>query len=95
MNVFGNWQNTEAVSLRQFARAAAAYDVQEPPSDHKCIEDCPDCAGSGYQPDGETECLRCGGDGKLYLHEWRRVPGEAEDGTKFVKCINCGVSKEL
>jgi hypothetical protein len=81
----------------QFARAAAAHESTEPPDDHKCVEGCSDCKGSGYQPGGvlPSECLRCGGEGKLYLHEWKRVPGEATDGTKFTKCIHCGIAKEL
>jgi hypothetical protein len=29
--------------------------------------DCPDCAGSGYQPGGQVECLRCDGYGQLRL----------------------------
>ena len=30
-------------------------------------ETCPDCSGSGFQTDRQTECLRCYGDGRLSL----------------------------
>jgi hypothetical protein len=29
------------------------------------------------------------------LHKWRRLPGVASDGTKFAKCVWCGVEEEV
>jgi DnaJ-class molecular chaperone len=78
-----------------FDRAQARYDAQTPDGDHNCVEECPDCSGSGYQPGGEVECLRCCGNGKLILHVWRRIHGSTEDGSTFVRCIHCGVTEEL
>lgn len=28
-------------------------------------------------------------------HKWRKIPGEAPDGTRFVKCTKCGKVEEL
>jgi len=44
-----------------------------------CVETCPDCAGNGFQPGGQVECLRCTGDGKLFLHQM------APDGLQYAK----------
>ena len=27
-------------------------------------------------------------------HKWKRVPGEAKDGTQFAKCARCGTVEE-
>jgi hypothetical protein len=27
-------------------------------------------------------------------HDWHRLPGEAKDGTKFIKCRRCGATEE-
>jgi hypothetical protein len=27
-------------------------------------------------------------------HKWRRGPGEAKDGTKFARCVKCGLEVE-
>jgi hypothetical protein len=35
---------------------------------------CPDCGGSGYQPGGQVECLRCDGYGRLRLTQRETAP---------------------
>lgn len=80
--------------LDSLRRAQEAYDAQEPPDDHDCTEDCPDCEATGMQPDGQTYCIRCNGDGILVLHQWKWLPGEAAEGTRFKKCRKCGAEEE-
>jgi hypothetical protein len=46
------------------------------------------------QPDGQTYCIRCNGDGILVLHQWKWLPGEAAEGTRFKKCRKCGAEEE-
>jgi DnaJ-class molecular chaperone len=65
------------------------------PDDNCCIEDCPDCAGSGFQPDSQVECMRCNGHGKIYLHVWGRMTACDPDGTEFKKCLKCKVEVEV
>jgi RecJ-like exonuclease len=36
--------------------------------------DCPDCGGSGFQPDLKAECLRCDGYGRLRLSQRETAP---------------------
>jgi hypothetical protein len=35
---------------------------------------CPDCGGTGYQPGGQVECLRCDGYGTLRLTQRETGP---------------------
>lgn len=77
------------------ARGQAQRDAAMPTEEHLCGENCPDCAGSGFQPGGQVECLRCRGDGKLKLHLWRRLPHSAKDGTQFKRCKSCGEIEEI
>ena len=98
MNTFGNWQDTTEIARqrceRSLARAQAKHDAKGPPEERSCSEACPDCAGSGFQPDGETECLRCTGDGTIATHDWHLLRGEAKDGTRFSRCRRCGLEVE-
>ena len=32
---------------------------------------------------------------RLDGHDWHRLPGEAGDGTRFVKCRKCGREEEV
>src|ERR1035441_2625241 len=36
--------------------------------------ECPDCAGSRFQPDLKAECLRCGGYGRMRLTQRETAP---------------------
>jgi len=105
MNTYGNWQNHQEIAARAFdrsmARAQAVHDAQGPPEESGCEEECEDCDGKGYTqfqlPSGAKEpvqCEICFGIGKLFHHKWRRLPGEASDGTTFSKCRRCGLEAE-
>ena len=50
-----------------------------------------DRAQAAYEAREPEEDWDCEEDG----HDWKRLAGEAKDGTKFAKCRKCGETKEL
>lgn len=40
------------------------------------------------EPEEDWDCEEDG-------HDWKRLPGEAKDGTRFVKCRKCGKVEEI
>lgn len=75
-----------------FDRAQRAYDNQMPPEDVSCKEACDHCMGTGE--DGGEWCDDCNGTGVVAHHKWKRLPGEAKDGTTFCRCVRCGAVEE-
>lgn len=63
----------------------------------QCEQTCPQCNGSGLVPEGEGlgDCPSCDGTGKVYLHQWQILAGQAKDGTQFAKCKKCGQVEEV
>jgi hypothetical protein len=49
-----------------------------------------DRAQRAYDAQMPPEDHNCEEDG----HDWRRLPGEAKDGTRFTKCRKCGLTEE-
>lgn len=50
-----------------------------------------DRAQATYEAQEPPEDWDCDEDG----HDWRRLPGESEDGTKFARCQKCLEIREL
>lgn len=73
-----DWQNLSlALIARAYAITAKDVDVA-PPAGGRCS----DCNGRGVVGDGiiETECLRCGGDGRIDdVDNVARLPANATD----------------
>ena len=47
-------------------------------------------AQAAYDAQGPPEEHDCAEDG----HKWIRMPGEAKDGTRFARCVKCGLEAE-
>ena len=48
-------------------------------------------AQARYDAQEPEEDWDCEDDG----HDWKRLPSEAKDGSRFMKCRKCGETKEI